>query len=350
MVTQAAHSLSFEGFLNGNAGKGTEREGNAAQLANIFMTSPFRNRSRMHVTRTREELYGAVRGIRRRKPDVIVLSSGDGGLNFALTPILKEYAGVPDSQLPFILYLPSGTMRLVGETLGFNSYEPEELAAKVLAMLASGGRRVFGDKERLPAIGGHVPVERLYILRIEDEHGNVEYAFIWGSGGPVNFLDLYYEGDRLGKLGASRVLFETVTDELVSLLTLTESRQLLTKPVHGKVTLPEHDPPRMDRTVHTAMFASTVEQLGFGFKGMPLARSEPGKFMLRSIELDLFQAVAMAPALGLGVSVPGVFDAVTDEVRVEWDQPTRTTVDGEMREPRLVHAITCGPELRFLRP
>lgn len=345
---QTAHSLTFEGFLNGNAGKGTEREGNAAHLANLFTASPFR--SRMHVTRTREELYGAVRGIRRRKPDVIVLSSGDGGLNFALTPILKEYADVPDHDLPFILYLPSGTMRLVGASLGLNTFTPEDLAAKVLAMLQGGGRRAFGDKERLAAIGGHAPVVRSHILRIEDEQGSVEYGFLWGAGIPVNFLDLYYEGSQLGKLGASRVMFETVTDELVSLLTLSESQQLLTKPVYGMVTLQQPARLLMDRTRHTAIMASTIDQLGFGFKGMPLARSQHGKFMLRSTDLDFFQLCTMAPMLTLAIPLPGVFDAVAGGIVVNWHQLTRTTVDGEMREPHLKDIISCGPELRFLRP
>jgi hypothetical protein len=147
------------------------------------------------------------------------------------------------------------------------------------------------------------------------------------------------------------VLFETLTDELVSAMTLSESQQLLTKPVHGQVWVQQDGrPAHMDRTFHTAVLASTVEQLGFGFKGMPLARSERGKFHFRSTELAFFELGAMAPALGLGIPLPGVFDAVTDTAVVNWNQATATTIDGEMRDPRFRDVITCGPRLRFLRP
>jgi hypothetical protein len=146
------------------------------------------------------------------------------------------------------------------------------------------------------------------------------------------------------------VLFETLTDEVVSAILLSESQKLLTRPVHGRVTLPgaTESFPR-GRTRHTAIMMSAVEEIGFGFKGMPLARSEPGKFMVRATERSFFELVAMAPALALGTPVPGMHDAVVDRLTIDWLEPTATTIDGEMIAPHLRDVISCGPELRFLR-
>ncbi len=338
--------LRIEYFWNKNAGKGTEREGVGEDIARQLASSPFE--TLVHGTKTFEELDAAVQGIVRRRPHIVALSGGDGTLNVVLTRILNAYADALVPDLPMFLYAPTGTMRLVGASLGLNDVAPERLVANTLAMLVAGGRRPFGDGTLLRAEASalQVPIARSHILRVNDEYG-----FIWGAGIPVNFLNLYYEGDRLGHFGAGRVLFETFTDEIVSVMTLSESRKLLTRPVRGRITLPDDgftDP--ITTTSHTAILASTVEQLGFGFRGMPHARSQPGKFMLRATDLSFFELGAMAPMLALGTALPGVSDAVIDQMVVQWEDPTRTTVDGEMREPHNQDIVACGPELMFLRP
>jgi diacylglycerol kinase family enzyme len=346
-----AHSrtLLIDYVTNGNAGRGTERQGLGANIARMLRQTAFD--VRVHATSSLEELDHAARSIAQRRPDILAVDGGDGTLNVVFSRILREYVGLRQDELPLILYVPTGTMRLVGSSLGLTEQAPEELVDDVLRLLSSGGRRVFGDKTRVAKLGGDLPVVRSNILRFTSDQHDTEYGFIWGAGIPVNFLELYYAEERRGHAGAGRVLFETMTDEIVSAILLSESQKLLTRPVHGRAILPDAGElfPR-GRTTHTAIMASAVEEIGFGFKGMPLARSESGKFMVRATERSFFDLVAMAPMLALGTPVPGMHDAVTDTVTVQWLEPTATTIDGEMRTPHLRDVISCGPELRFLRP
>jgi hypothetical protein len=179
---------------------------------------------------------------------------------------------------------------------------------------------------------------------------NDEYGFIYGSGLPVNLLRRYYEDKVVrGPRGVLRVMLQTLRNELWSLMTFRKSKQLLTKPVHAKITLPGgHDPPVGPYMTHSLIMCGAVDEVGFGCPGLPDAMSVPGHFMLRSSNMSFWGYAASVIPLYAGLPLPSTFDAVVPSLVIDYQEPTVCTLDGEMNPPTTRDVLTSGPTLSFV--
>lgn len=314
---------------NKNSGQGTPRAG-LGRMVGEMLATPYWH----YDTATLSELDSAVKAIVGNRPDIFAFTGGDGSAHQFFTRVIREYLsrGIP---LPLFLYLPLGTMMNVGKSLSLGMLTPAEFARGIL------------EKKKAQERGEDAPfnIAHLNPLMINDEYG-----FIYGSGLPVNFLNEYYRGKpNLGPRRALKVILKTLWDEALSLSPFRKSKQILTRPVHAKVTLPEgYDPPVAPFMTHTGLLVSSVDQLGMGCRGMPLAMSKPNHFMLRSTNLKFWGLVANLPALWAGLPIAKTFDAVVSKVAVHYEQPTITTVDGDMKSASLRDVISCGPTLKFI--
>lgn len=315
---------------NKNSGQGTPRAGVGRMLGEMLAT-PYWH----YDTSTLAELDRAVKSIVSNRPDFFAFTGGDGSAHQVFTRAIREYLsrGIP---LPYFLYVPLGTMMNVGKTLGLDVLPPVEFAKHIL------------EKKKAQERGEDVPFNIIHLnpLMINDEYG-----FIYGSGLPVNFLNEYYKGKpNLGPRRAVKVILKTLWNEITSLCTLRTSKKILTRPVHAKVVLPEgNDPPVAPFMTHTALLVSAVDQLGMGCRGMPMAMSKPNHFMLRSTQLEFWGLAANIPAIWTGwTPLVSTFDAVLSELVIEYESPTETTVDGEMKSPTFRDVICSGPPLEFI--
>jgi len=364
-------------FSNPHSGKNTPRAGIGRVIAEVLTTPDW-----SYPTSTLGELRQAARSIHAKNPDIVTLAGGDGTLHVDLTRILREYEKTPGKPLPLFLIVPTGTMNTVAKNIGLSFRSPEEAVAFA--------RRIADKNERqLP-----FDVVHLHALKVNDEYG-----FLYGSALPVNLLKWYYDRasyrctdaqreygleealkvrklpcrfrcrwnkaakfggtcpkcgkpleKALGKERALRVIWETLCDEIRSAVMFRRSHRILTDPVHAEIVLPEgHDPPVAPFMTHTGIMVSTVDDMGMGCRGMPFARREAGKFMLRSTSLSFWGVVANFLLLWNAMPLAAnTFDAVVPSLTIKYREPTVTTIDGDFRPPTRQDVIQCGPLLTFI--
>lgn len=310
---------------NPNAGKNTPRAGLGKVIASILTTPHW-----TYNTQTLSELELAAQRIRQERTDILVIAGGDGTIHHTLTKVLREHERSPGTPLPQILIIPIGTMNTVATTIGLTRHPAVRLAELVAAKLHE-----------------NRPLDHVHLnpMRVNDEYG-----FLYGSGLVVNFLEKYYEDrENRGPKRAIKVILGTLGNELLSLITFRKSKQILTRPVHAKITLPDgFAPPVAPQMTHTGIMCASVDQIGLGCRGMPEARSRPGHFMLRSTHLNFWGLAASLGPLWAGLPLPKSFDAVVPNLTIDYQEPTVVQVDGDLKPPRMQDVIACGPTLSFI--
>jgi hypothetical protein len=310
---------------NPNAGKNTPRAGLGKVIASILATPHW-----TYNPETLSALADSAKELSRDRPDIIVIAGGDGSVHQTLSKVLLEHERSPDTPLPQILIIPIGTMNNLATTIGLTRHPAVKLAELVAAKL----------RENHP-----LDVTHLNPLKINDEYG-----FLYGTGLPVNFLQKYYEDRKnRGRKRAIKVILATLGNEIASLVTFRKSKQILTRPVHAKITLPDgNEPPVAPFMTHTGILCASIDQIGLGCRAMPDARSRPGCFMLRSTHLSFWGLAVSLGALWVGLPLPATFDAVVPHLTIDYQEPTIATVDGDMKPPRASDVIGCGPTLSFI--
>lgn len=314
---------------NKNSGLGTPRAGLGKVIGSI-LTTPYWH----YDTATLSELDVAVKRIATERPDVFAFTGGDGSVHQIMSRVVREYLdrGIA---FPKFLYIGTGTMMVIARSLGLDKMSAVDFTKKITAKMEA-------QQKGQPAPFDTVHVNPLMV--------NGESGFLYGAGLPVNLLREYYKGGtKLGPRRAMRVGLMAFWDELKALLTFRKSKKILTAPVHAKVSLLGFDPPVAPFMTHTALLVSSVDQLGMGCRGMPLAMSKPNHFMLRSTQLEFWGLAANMPAIWTGwTPLVSTFDAVLSELVIEYESPTETTIDGEMKLPTFRDVISCGPPLEFI--
>lgn len=310
---------------NANAGKNTSRAGLGLVIGKILATPSYH-----YDTATLAELDEAAIELNRDRPDIVVIAGGDGTVKQTITRILSAHDATPGQKLPQFLIIPTGTMNVVGTVLGLTRYSAVKMAQKMRAQIQS---------------GRPLDVAHLNPIRVNDEYG-----FLYGSGLPVNLLERYYEDKVVrGPRGGLRVILQALRNEIWSLLTFRKSKQLLTKPVHARITLADgHDPPVAPYMTHTALMCGAVDEVGLGCRALPDAMSKPGHFMLRSTQLSFWGCLASAGAAWAGLPLARTFDTVVPNLVIDYQEPTVTMLDGEMNAPTTRDVLTSGPTLSFV--
>ena len=310
---------------NPKAGKNTPRAGLGQVISSILATPRW-----TYNPETLSALEGTAKQLSHDRPDILVIAGGDGTVHETLSKVLIEHEHSPAAPIPQILVIPIGTMNNLATTLGLTKHPAVKLAELVAAKIR--------DKRPLD-------VMPLNPIKINDEYG-----FLYGTGLPVNFLQKYYEDrKRRGPKRAIKVVLATLGNEIVSLLTFRKSKQILTRPVHATITLPDgNDPSVAPSTTHTGIICASIDDIGLGCRAMPQARSQPGCFMLRSTRLSFWGLVASLGPLWAGLPLPATFDAVVPHLTIDYQEPTIATVDGDMKPPRTNDVIGCGPTVSFI--
>lgn len=312
-------------ITNPNAGKNTPWAGLGKVIASILSTPHW-----IHTPDTLAELGEVAEQLGRERPHILVIVGGDGTLHQTLSKVLREHEKALSIPLPQVLIIPVGTMNNVATAIGLTRHPAVKLAKLIAAKIREG--RPLDVMHRNP-------------LKINDDYG-----FLYGTGLPVNFLQKCYEHrEQRGSTRAVNVILSALGNEIISLLTFMPPNQILTRPVHATITLPQmHEPPVVPFTTHTGIMCASVDNLGLGCRGMPDATSQPGCFMLRSTQLGFWGLAANLGPLWAGLPLPATFDAVVSQVRIDYHEPTVATIDGDMTAPTTCDIIECGPTLSFI--
>lgn len=273
-------------------------------------------------TASLEHLADVAAECRARSVDVLGVCGGDGTLARTLSALVRVYGS---DALPGIVPLRAGTMNTVARAMGCPAWQPERMLTEIVATYRS-GRALDATEHQLAQVNGR------------------DYGFMLGAGVPVAFLRLYYEQPRLGAGAAARTLARLIGSVL--------RRGSLTREMFAAMQARLYcDGVPAPFGEYTVIYASTIEDIGLGFRPTYRAREQPGYVHVFAGPIGAGELVRRLPAIKRGrpTRSPNVHDGLARNVRVEFRQPTFYMVDGDIMGPTAQLSIAPGPIIRVIR-
>ena len=271
-----------------------------------------------------EDVGEAARQFKASDIDILALNGGDGTNHVTLTKFIEVYKDTP---LPKVALLRGGTMNTVSNAVGVKG-TPARLLANLVEKYYT--NLPFETTER-------------DLIEVSDETGT-RYGFIFGNGLVANFLEAYYDTGRPSPSTAAVLLGKAVA----SLPFDSEINRQLFRPFRASVELDDH---LWDDRDYTAVLASTVDQIGLGFR--PFIRSEEsaGSFHILGITDGPLGTAMQLPRIrmGLPVAEDKIRSAVSSQAVFTSSQPITYTIDGDMHTAEQGRvSLQAGPRVEII--
>jgi diacylglycerol kinase family enzyme len=268
------------------------------------------------------ELFGVVRELRDGGVDVVGVCGGDGSLFRVFSAVSAIYDG---RSLPAILPLPAGTMNTVARALGCISGSPERILGRFLEQRRTGAQR---ETILQP------------LLRVNEAYAGCTV----GVGAIVSFLDLYYGQRRRGPIGAAALLSLLIASALLR----RGSASRLFKPFPAVLRC---NGQALPFSSFSLIYASTIEEIGLGFRPTNRARERSGWFHVLAGPVQAAELVRLLGRLFRGVPTRSsrLHDDIARELTAELEQPTRFMIDGDILEAVSHLKVESGPVLTVIR-
>jgi diacylglycerol kinase (ATP) len=270
-------------------------------------------------TRSTSDIHEMIRIFSEKDIDILAINGGDGSNSLVLSALIEEYG---DKPLPKIALLRGGTMNIAANSCGIKGS-----SAGLMVNLVHKYRE-------------DIPFETTFcdILEIEGRYG-----FVFGNGFTHRFLEVLYESGKKTPLSAIKQLAKG------SLSTITGGKlaRRLFERVEARVLLDGQEWPAWS---FAALAASTVEQMGLGFKPFHRSQERPHTFHMLGIVSSPAAVVTSLPRIYLGrkVSERKMLEDIASEVLIESKKPISYTLDGENYTTGHELGIVCGPRLEII--
>ena len=239
-----------------------------------------------------------------------------------LSALVRVYGS---DALPDIVPLRAGTMNTVARAMGCPAWQPERMLAEIVATYRRGEPLAATEHQ---------------LVRVNQR----DYGFMVGAGVPVAFLRLYYDQPRLGAGAAVRTLLQLIG----SLLRRGPLVRQVFAPMQAVLRC---DGVRAAFSEYSVIYASTIEDIGLGFRPTYRARERRGYVHVFAGPIRPPEFVRCLPAIRRGrpTRSPNVYDGVARVVSVEFHRPTLYMVDGDIMDPTAQLSIEPGPLVRVIR-
>ena len=270
---------------------------------------------------TLEQLGEVAAEFRSRAVDLLGVCGGDGTLARTLSALVRVYGA---DTLPGIVPLRAGTMNTIARAMGCPAWQPERMLARLVANYRRG--QTLGATEH-----------QLVMVNRRD------YGFMVGVGAPVEFLQRYYAEPQQGAAAALRVLLTLGA----SALTGGPVAQRLLAPVAAELRC---DGARVSFDAFTVIYASTIEDIGLGFRPTYRARERAGHFHVFAGPVGGREFLRCLPAIKRGrpTRSAAVHDGLARVANVEFRRPSFYMIDGDIMEPTARLTIESGPVVRVV--
>lgn len=267
-----------------------------------------------------EQLTDVARDFRARGIDVLGVCGGDGSFFRALSAFASVYDG---ETLPVFLPLRAGTMNTVARGVGAPRGRPERVLERLLARYRRGEAFAIASRQL-------VCVNRSML------------GFMAGAGTIVSFLQAYYAGRVQGPLGAAQLLARLATSALNGSRLIEE----VVAWVDAEVCC---DGERLPFERFSVIYASTITDIGLGFRPTYLADDARGCFHFLAGPLEAMQALRCLPSIRRGRPTGSrqLYDHLGRCVTVEFREPKPYMIDGDVMEPAARFTIEVGPVVRI---
>jgi diacylglycerol kinase (ATP) len=274
------------------------------------------DRGSCHATDTLDDVRELASEFKERDIDILGISGGDGTNHKTLTAFIKVYGEKP---LPRIAFLRGGTANNTATQLGIRG-TPERILSNLM----------FKYHESQP-----FKEARIHMIRV-----NGEYGFIYGVGAPERFISRYLEVAEYGKFRAACILLRGMFSALFN----GRFARMLCKRFDCKLLIDGRPVPIKNCV---AMVAGSGRSLGFNFRTLYRATSDPGRFQIVAVSATPRQFLATFPRMLLAKPTKSkhVIDEMASSAAFEFDRPMPYVVDGEILGPTDRIEIATGPLL-----
>jgi diacylglycerol kinase family enzyme len=267
-----------------------------------------------------EEVGPALKTLRERGVSLLALVGGDGTLSGSLTELIESWP----RPLPAILVMRGGTVNTIAAALGARGSPSSSLR-----------RALRGDSRPRETVRE--------LLRVEAEHAAPRCGLIFGNGLATRWLQAYYAEPEPGVQAASRVLARAVRSAAVG----GDFARNLFEPFTARLSV---DGQGVRERSFRLIGASTIADVGLGFRPFLTAGRAPGRFHLLHTGAAPARFVLDLPWLWLGRDAPGSSLHHHNAARVELAlaRPEAWMIDADVQPETQRLVITTTEPLRFL--
>ncbi len=272
-----------------------------------------------------EDVVAVARRFMEHDIDVLALNGGDGTNHVTLGTFIDVYG---DRPLPKVALLRGGTMNTVSAGVGITGKPPRLLANLV--------EKYYTNQ----------PFETTFrdILKVTDESGS-RYGFIFGNGLVSNFLQLYYDTGNPSPTTAARLLAQALAEVPLGGGDLMGQ---LFRPFTASI---EHDEGFWEEREYASVLASTVEQIGLGFRPFIRCQERDQAFHMLGIIAGPFRVAASLPRIRLGLPVDQevMRSAVSGRALFRSSEPVLYTIDGDLHTAESGEVcLETGPQVELI--
>ena len=272
----------------------------------------------IRLTNSLAEVDDVIREFKKSGIPYVAVCGGDGTAHHVLSRMIHLYKKEP---VPPLLHLRAGTMNTQSRTINLKGKPGDILKRMVDILKKNGSPRLFTRDT----------------IRIDDKFG-----FIFGVGMTANFLHEYYQGEGTGPKKAVKTIWKAIKAVTVGgdVGTLFD-RLNCTVNVDGNI-VPHHD--------FIAVIATTVDDIGIGFKPMYRAYEKDGTFHILSVGCEPSDIVKNLVKIKTGKPIhhPYLFDSIGKKAVITSEKKMLYTIDGDMYEAEGKLVAEIGPQVRLV--
>ena len=272
----------------------------------------------VRVTNSIAEIDPVINEFRKLGIPYVAICGGDGTHHHVLSRFLDIYRKDP---IPPLLHLRAGTMNTQPRTINLKG-KPGQILRRLIAILKENGNPKTFVRDT---------------IRVGDL-----YCFIFGVGMTANFLAEYYRGEGTGPKKALQTIMLAVRGVVFGADVGTLFDRLDCKVVVDGNLVPHND--------FIAVIASTVDDIGIGFKPMHRAYEKDGTFRVLSVGCQAGDVVRYLPKIKTGKPIkhPYLFDAIGKKLIITSDKKMLYTMDGDLYEAKGKLVAEAGPPVKIV--
>ncbi len=283
-----------------------------------FFTGISEGYADIRLTNSLTEVDAVIKDFRKAGIPCVAVCGGDDTAHHVLSRMINLYKKDP---VPALLHLRAGTMNTQSRTINLRG-KPADIMKRMVAVLKATGTPKTFTRDT---------------IRIGDRYG-----FIFGVGMTANFLNEYYQGEGTGPAKAAKTIWKAVKGVTVGgdVGTLFD-RLDCTVTVDGNM-VPHHD--------FIAVIATTVDDIGIGFKPMHRAYERDGTFHILSVGCQASDIVRNLVKIKTGKPIhhPRLFDSIGKKAVITSEKKMLYTIDGDMYEADGTLVAEIGPPVRLV--
>lgn len=276
------------------------------------------DRGSCHMTETLDQVRELAVEFKERGVEILGISGGDGTLHKTLSTFLEVYGEQP---LPRVALLRGGTMNNMAGQLGVVG-TPERILSNLILKYHEG--EAFQERQ-------------IDLIRV-----NGDYGFLFGMGLINRFIDVYQNVDPGPTPSRGAWLLGRA---MVSALINGRFARQLAERFDCRLQIDGEEAPFKN---YMMIFIGTMRTLGFNFRPLYRATSEPGRFQAVAISATARQLLATFPQAFFArpSGSEHYVDRMASRVTLEFDQPQTYSIDGDIiPEPTRRVEIEIGPRL-----